>query len=278
MNLGADPVEHLRNLIRKVMSLTEKPFGINFPIRYPAVKELMGVAIEEGVRIVVTSAGNPATYTPYLKDAGLKVLQAVASVRHARTAGACGIDAVIVEGYEAGGHNGMDELPTFVLVPQVADSVKIPVIAAGGIADARGFVAALALGAEGVQLGTRFVATYECIAHQNFKEAIVRATDTDTVITGRKLGPTRGLKNELTERILEMENRGASAQELASFIDSTSSPRARIGALEGDLTNGEGYSGAIAGMITKIVSAGEVVQSMITTSQTIVTRLNKLWS
>ncbi len=277
MSLEANPVEHLRSLIRKARSLTDKPFGMNFSIRHPAVKELMDVAVEEGVRVIVTSAGNPSTYTSYLKGAGVRVFHVIASARHAKGAETCGVDAVIAEGYEAGGHNGFDELPTFVLVPQVADAVKIPVVAAGGIADARGFIAALALGAEGVQIGTRFVATHECIAHQNFKEAIVRATDTGTVISGRKLGPTRGLKNELTAKILEMESRGASAEELESFIDSTSSPRARIGSLEGDLTNGEGYCGAIVGVITKIINAGEVVQSMIETSQAVVIRLNKLW-
>jgi len=184
------------------------------------------------------------------------------------------VDAVIAEGYEAGGHNGPDELPTFVLVPQVVDAVEIPVVAAGGIADARGFIAALVLGAEGVQMGTRFVATQECIAHQNFKEAIIGATDTGTVISGRKLGPTRGLKNEFTAKILEMESRGVSAEELESFIGTG---RARLGKLEGDLVNGEAYCGAVAGMITEIVSAGEIVQSIIKDSEALVNRLNKLW-
>jgi len=270
MSLEADPVEHLRNQIKKVRSLTDKPFGVNFPLQNSAVKELIDVAIEEGVPVAITSAGNPATYTPYLKDAGVKVFHVVASARHARGAEARGVDAVIAEGYEAGGHNGFDELPTFVLVPQVVDAVKIPVIAAGGIADARGFVAALALGAEGVQIGTRFVATHECIAHQNFKEAIIRATDTGTVISGRKLGPTRGLKNELTAKILEMESRGASAEELESFIGSS---RARIGQFEGDLVNGEAYCGAIAGMVTEIMSAKEVVQSLVDNSEAVLTKL-----
>ncbi len=161
-------------------------------------------------------------------------------------------------------------MPTFVLVPQVADAINIPVIAAGGITDARGFIAALALGAEGVQMGTRFVATHECIAHQNFKEAIISAIDTGTVISGRKLGPTRGLKNEVTAKILEMESQGASAEELESFIGAG---RARKGQLEGDLVNGEAYCGAVAGMITEIVSAGEVVQSIIDNSEAVLTKL-----
>ena len=270
MSLQADPVENLRNQIKKAKNLTDKPFGVNFPLQNPVVKELIDVAIEQGVTVVVTSAGNPATYTSYLKDSGVKVLHAVASTRHAKGAETRGVDAVVAEGYEAGGHNGFDELPTFVLVPQVVDAVKIPVVAAGGIADARGFVAALALGAEGVQIGTRFIATHECIAHPNFKEAVIKAIDTGTVISGRKLGPTRGLKNELVAKILEMESQGASAEEIESFIGRG---RARIGQLEGDLVNGEGYCGAIAGMITEIVSAGEVVRSIVDGAKAVVARL-----
>ena len=180
------------------------------------------------------------------------------------------MDAVIAEGYEAGGHNGFDELPTFVLVPQVVDAVQIPVVAAGGIADARGFLAALALVAEGVQMGTRFMATHECIAHPNVKEAIIAALDTGTAISGRKLGPTRGLKNELTAQLLEMEGHGASAEELQSFIGSG---RSRLGEVEGDLANGEAYAGAVAGMITGIASAGEIVRSIIEESDAILAGL-----
>jgi len=236
----------------------------------PRAKEQIDVAIEEKIPVVTTSAGNPATYTQYLKDAGIKVLHVVASVRHARGAERRGVDAVIAEGYEAGGHNGFDELPTFVLVPQVVDAVKIPVVAAGGIADARGFIAALALGAEGVQIGTRFVASRECIAHQKVKEAIIGAIDTGTVISGRKLGPTRGIKNELTDKILEMESRGAAAEELLSFIGPG---RARLGKLEGDMVEGEAYAGAVAGMITGVVSAGEVIRSIIEGSEAVLAKL-----
>jgi len=267
---GADMVGNLRSQIRKTRSLTDKPFGVNFPLQYPAVKNLMDVAIEEGVRIITTSAGNPATYTPYLKDAAVKVLHVVASVRHAKGAEARGVDAVIAEGYEAGGHNAFDEMPTFVLVPKVVDAVKIPEVAAGGIADARKLVAALALGAEGVQVGTRFVVTHECIAHHSFKQAIIKAIDTDTVISGRKLGPTRGLKTELIAKILEMESQGASAQELEAFIGFG---KARLGELEGDLVSGEAYCGAIAGVINEIVSAAEVVRSLVDDYSAVVSRL-----
>jgi len=270
MSQDAGMVDNLRTQIKIAKSLTDKPFGVNFPLQIPGVKELMDVAIEEKVPAVTTSAGNPATYTPYLKEAGIKVLHLVASVRHATGAEGRGVDAVIAEGYEAGGHNGFDELPTIVLVPQVVDAVKIPVVAAGGIADARGFIAARALGAEGVQIGTRFVATHECIAHQKVKEAIAAAIDTGTVISGRKLGPTRGLKNELTAKILEMESRGASTEELGSLIGPG---RARLGKLEGDLVDGEAYSGAIAGMITEIVGAGEIVRSIMEDSEAVLAKL-----
>jgi enoyl-[acyl-carrier protein] reductase II len=272
-NAGAQFTENmadnLRRQIRKARELTSNPFGVNFPVLGTA-KEVVNIAIEQGVTVVTTSAGNPATYTRYLKDAGIKVVHVIASVRHAKRAEAEGVDAVIAEGYEAGGHNGLAELPTFVLVPQVVDAVNIPVVAAGGIADARGFAAALALGAEGIQMGTRFVATRECIAHQNFKQAILEAIDTGTVITGRKLGPTRGLNNELAAKIMEMESHGASAEELQSFIGFE---RARKGQLEGDLIQGEVYCGAIAGMIREIISAAEVVRDIVSGYSAAVARL-----
>lgn len=268
--LNVDWVENLHSQIRKASSLTDKPFGVNLPLRVRKVKELIDVVIQQRVSVVVTSVGDPVSYTYYLKDAGIKVLHLVASVKHATRAEACGVDAVIAEGYEAGGHSGFDELSTFVLVPQVADAVKIPVVAAGGIADARGFIAALALGAEGVQMGTRFFASQECIAHQNAKEAVVKASDTDTVITCRKLGPRRTLRNEFTAKLTEMESAGASAHDLEAFLGTG---RARKGEIDGDLVDGEVYCGAIAGMITEVVSAGEVVQSIIRDSEVVMTRL-----
>ena len=268
--LNVDWVENLHSQIRKASSLTDKPFGVNLPLPVARVKELIDVVIQQRVSLVVTSMGDPVSYTYYLKDAGIKVLHVVASVKHATRAEACGVDAVIAEGCEAGGHSGFDELSTFVLVPQVADAVKIPVVAAGGIADARGFIAALALGAEGVQMGTRFFASQECIAHQKAKEAVVKASDTDTVITCRKLGPRRTLRNELTARLTEMESAGASAHDIEAFLGTG---RARQGEIDGDLVDGEVYCGAIAGMITEVVSAGEIVQSIIRDSEVVMTRL-----
>ena len=270
MALEGDVVECLRSQIRKTRSLTDKPFGVNLPVQIPEMEELVGVLVEEGVKVVTTSAGNPALYTPSLKEAGIKVLHVVASVRHAKGAERNGVDAVIAEGYEAGGHNGADELPTMVLVPQVVDAVSIPVVAAGGVADARGFVAALALGADGVQMGTCFVATHECVVHQSVKEAIVKATDTGTVITGRKLGPARVLKGEFATKIMELESKGATAEELLVFIGIA---RSRIGELDGDLLEGEAYCGAVAGMINEIVSAGDVVKGIIDGYDKVVAKL-----
>jgi len=227
----------------------------------PQIEELVDVVIKAKVKVAVTAAGNPALYTNRFKEAGVKVLHLVAAVRHAQSAEKRGVDAVIAEGYEAGGHNGLDELTTMTLVPQVADAVSIPVVAAGGIADARGVVAALALGADGVQMGTRFVAVSESAAHQNFKDAVVKANDTDTAITGRKLGPTRILKNPISSKLLEMEAAGASTEELQAFIGSQS--RSRLGQFEGDLVDGEAYCGAIAGMIKEIKTAAEIIQGIV---------------
>jgi len=231
---------------------------------------LVAAVIDAKVKVAVTAAGNPALYTSRFKDAGIKVIHLVAAVRHAQSAEKRGVDAVIAEGYEAGGHNGLDELTTLTLVPQVVDAVAIPVVAAGGIADVRGIVAALALGADGVQIGTRFIATRECAAHQNFKEAIVKASDTDTVITGRKLGPTRILKNEIATKILEMEASGASIEELVAFIGSS---RSRTGQFEGDLANGQAYCGSIAGMIKEIKSVSEIFQSITDNYDSVLARL-----
>jgi enoyl-[acyl-carrier protein] reductase II len=261
MSRNGDQVENLKKQIEIAKGLTSKPFGVNLPIlNNPQIEALVDAVIKARVKVVVTAAGNPALYTSRFKEAGIKVLHLVAAVRHAQSAEKRGVDAVIAEGYEAGGHNGLDELTTLTLVPQVVDAVAIPVVAAGGIADARGVVAALALGAEGVQMGTRFVATRECGAHQNFKDAIVKASDTDTAITGRKLGPTRILKNEIAAKLLDMEATGASAEELLAFIGSS---RSRTGQFEGDLANGEAYCGSIAGMIKEIKSVAEVIHDIV---------------
>jgi len=212
------------------------------------------------VPVVTTSAGNPRLYTPRLKEAGVKVLHVVSSVRQAQVAEDSGVDAVIAEGFEAGGHNGFDELTTMVLVPQIADVVEIPVIAAGGIADARGLVAAFALGAEGVQMGTRFIATTECNAHPDFKRWIVESLDTGTMITGRVLSPTRTLRNKFAAKVAEMHRRGTTADELLALIGLG---RSRMGQLDGLVEEGELYCGAISGMISDVVGASDVVRKMV---------------
>ena len=268
MSLDGDTEANLQEQIRKTRSLTQMPFGVNLPLVNPRIRGLVDVVIRERVAVVTTSSGSPATCTEELKQAGVTVLHVVASVKHAASAEAKGVDAVIAEGYEAGGHNGFDELPTLILVPQVVDAVRIPVVAAGGIVDARGVVAALVLGAEGVQLGTRFVATHECTAHQDLKDAIVKGGDTLTHVTGRKIGPTRGLKTEATLRLAELESQGATAEELRGFLGIG---RSRKGQLEGDFVEGEANCGAGAGMIKEIVSAQKVVDSLVNGVEEILT-------
>jgi enoyl-[acyl-carrier protein] reductase II len=265
-----DWADNLRRQIRVAKERTSKPFSVNVVVLDPRAREIAELLVEEKVPVVTTAAGNPATLTAYFKEHGLKVMHVIASVRHARGAEKAGVDAVIAEGYEAGGHNGMDELTTFVLVPQVVDAVAVPVVAAGGIADARGFVAAMALGAEAVQIGTRFIATTECCAHPAFKQAVLDALDTGTVITGRTIGPTRAIKNAFTEKLTELEYSGASTEKLEEFIGAGRSP---AGQLKGDMVEGEMYCGSIAGMVGEIVPAGEVVRSIVRGTDAVLDRL-----
>ena len=270
MEKNGDPSENLRLQIGRARNLTEKPFAINVPLDLPKSGIFINVLLEEKVRIVVTAAGNPALYTELLHQERIKVLHVVSSVRQAQIAETCKVDAVIVEGVEAAAHLGFDEIPLFSLVPQVADVVSIPIIAAGGIVDARGVVAAFALGAEGVQLGTRFVAVEENIAHPKYKQAIIEAKDTDTVITCRKLLPTRSLRTEFTRRLLTLEESGASAEEIRNLLGYS---RARTGQLEGDLLNGEAYCGASAGFIKEITSASQVIQKLVDGYQEVIRKI-----
>ena len=266
--LDAELPENLRNQIRKAKSLTRKPFGVNIPLGMESAGDCCLVLIEEEVRVAVTSAGNPRTYTGYLKDAGVKVLHVIASVRHAKTAENAGVDAVVAEGYEAGGHNGLDELPTMVLVPQVVDAVKIPVVAGGGFVDAQGLVAALALGAEGILMGTRFIATKECPAHPKFKEWLLSARETDTIITQRSIrSPARNLKNELVLKVLEMESHGATLEELLPI---TSGENTRRVYLEGDLSGGLADCGQVVGLIHDIPTVKEVIDGIIRGAEEII--------
>jgi len=261
----------LREQIRKVKTLTDKPFAVNFPIGWGKQKifneRRITVAIEEGMPIAIVSMGSPELFTQKLHDAGIKVIHIVVSVEQARKAEKAGVDAIVCIGYEAGGHIGADELPTFVLVPQVVDAVEIPVIAAGGIADARGLVAALALGAEGIYMGTRFLATYECNAHPTMKQAVIQAGDTSTIAFGRRTGISRCLKNAYTARHMEMEASGATFDELREYERSGDDlggwRRIPAALVDGNITHGSAACGAIAGMINEIIPAGEVIRRMV---------------
>ena len=260
MERHGDSSENLRFQITKARELTEKPFGVNIPLDIKQSGILIDVILKEEVKLVVTSAGNPAHYTELMRKNGVTVMHVVCSVKQAQIAESCNVDAIIVEGVEAAGHTGFDELPLFSLIPQVADAISVPIIAAGGIVDARGVVAALSLGAEGVQLGTRFVAVEENIANLGYKQAIIAAKDTDTVITCRKLLPTRSLKTEFSRKLMKMEESGASAGDIRDFLGYS---RARKGQLEGDLINGEAYCGASAGLIKEIIPVALVVQKLV---------------
>lgn len=261
MDPYGDPVENLALQIERAKGLTQKPFGVNIPLDLRDCGLIMDLILALEVRVVITAAGDPRLYTELLQSGRVKVLHVVSSVKHARVAEKAGVDGLIAEGVEAAARNGPDELPLFSLIPQVVDAVKIPVIAAGGIADSRGLAAALTLGAEGVQMGTRFVAVRECIAHQKYKEAVIKAGDTDTVITCRQLIPSRSLRTtEFTQVLLGMEEAGARVDEIREFLGHAASRRA---GLEGDLDNGEAYCGSSAGLITEIIGAGEVVKRLV---------------
>jgi enoyl-[acyl-carrier protein] reductase II len=260
MEKYGDSIKNLQLQIGKTRDLTKKPFGINIPLDLEQSGMFIDVVLKEKADIVVTAAGDPHHYTEVLHKEGIKVFHVVSSVRQAQIAESCNADAVIVEGVEAAAHLGFDELPLFSLIPQVADAVSVPIIAAGGIVDARGVVAAFALGAEGVQLGTRFVAVEENIANSKYKQAIIEAKDTDTVIMCRKLLPTRSLKTEFTRRLLELEESGASTEDIRNFLGYS---RARTAQIEGNLDNGEAYCGASAGLVKEIIPAGMVVQRLV---------------
>ncbi len=260
MDKDGDPLENLTEQIKRVRELTEKPFGVNIPLDLEQSGILIDALLKEEAKIVVTAAGNPAYYTELLRQEGIKVLHVVSSVKQAKFAENCKVDAVIAEGVEAAAHNGLDELPLFSLIPQVADAVSIPVVAAGGICDSRGWAAAVLLGAEGIQLGTRFVAVEENPASKRYKEALLRAKDTDTVITSRKLVPTRSLKTEFSMRLLQLDASGASAQEIREIIGYR---RVRGAQLEGSLADGELYCGSSVGLIKEIVPASLVVKRLV---------------
>ena len=274
MGIGAMDIEILNAELDKLQSLTDKPFGISFPLIRPDYEAMIGAALDKGVKVVVTSAGNPAKIYKMLKSAGVVAIHVIANVKMAQKARDLGYHMVVAEGFEAGGHDGKDEITTFALIPQVADAVDIPVIAAGGIADARGMVAAFALGAEGIQMGTRFVATKESPVHENFKQAIINAMDTDTTITGRKLNdPVRVIKNKLSQEILDAEASGASPEEILAIIGPDRTHQASI---DGDVTDGSVMSGQISGMIKEIKSVQEVFDELLSGVEPVIDGIKKL--
>ncbi|HRG01988.1 MAG TPA: DUF561 domain-containing protein [Bacteroidia bacterium] len=250
----------LREHIKKCKQATNNPFGVNVPLLYPNIEEHIKIIIEEGVKIVFTSAGNPKTWTKHLKDHGIKVVHVVSNVKFAIKCQEAGVDAIVAEGFEAGGHNGREETTTLVLIPQVKKSINIPLIAAGGIGSGRAMAAAFALGAQGVQIGSRFVTTTESSAHINFKNAIVEAKEGDTHLSLKQLTPVRLLKNPFFEKVNELEKRGASSEELSTLLGRG---RAKKGMFEGDLTEGELEIGQVSGGIDKIQSVKEVIDEIV---------------
>ena len=272
MSPDGDMVDNLRQNIRRVRRSGGNPFGVSFYLPNPLTSNLIDAALEEGMKIAVTYGGSPALYTGVLKNNDVTVIHQVSTVRHARGAEAQGVDMVIAEGYEAGGIRGPDEIPNFTLLPQIVDAVSIPVIASGGIMDARGYVAALALGAQGIQMGTRFVATHECIAHPKYKEALLGAIDTGTVIAGRYHRPTRVLRSEVSLRLKD-STPPPEVDASSHWESELGPPRVRVALLEGDLSGSVAYCGAGVGLVSEISGVGEVVRGLVEGAEAIIAGL-----
>lgn len=250
----------LREHIRKCKKATNKSFGVNVPMLYPQVDELMNIIVEEDVKIVFTSAGNPKTWTSFLKEKGIIVVHVVSSVKFALKAEQAGVDAVVCEGFEAGGHNGREETTTFTLIPMVKEHLKIPIIAAGGIGNGRGMLAAMVLGADGVQIGSRFAASKESSAHENFKQKITEVKDGDTYLTLKELAPVRLIKNKFYHDIEDFYKTNPSKDKLKELLGRA---RAKKGMYQGDLIEGELEIGQIAGIINEIKSSKDILEEII---------------
>ena len=253
--------EVLREHIQKCKKATDKPFGVNIPMLYPNIEEIMHIVIEEGVKIVFTSAGNPKTWTAFLKEKGITVVHVVSSSVFALKAQEAGVDAIVAEGFEAGGHNGRDETTTLTLIPMVKEKINIPIIAAGGIATGRGMLATMILGADGVQVGSRFAASIESSSHNNFKETIVKVKEGDTQLTLKELAPVRLIKNKFYNDVQELYEKCPSKEDLVQLLGRA---RAKKGMFEGDLEEGELEIGQIAGLIHEILPVEKIIQQMIT--------------
>ena len=252
--------EVLREHIQKCKKATDKPFGVNVPMLYPQIEEIMHIIVEEGVKIIFTSAGNPKKWTSFLKEKGITVVHVVSSVKFAQKAEQAGVDAVVCEGFEAGGHNGREETTTFTLIPMVKESINIPVIAAGGIGNGRGMLAAMILGADAVQVGSRFAATIESSAHDKFKQVILDVKDGDTQLTLKELAPVRLVKNHFYNQVQELYQQNPTTEQIKELLGRA---RAKKGMFEGDLDNGELEIGQVAGIIHKIKPAKQVLQEMV---------------
>lgn len=263
----------LREHIQKCKEATDKPFGVNVPLMYPEIEKVMDILREEGVKIVFTSAGNPKTWTSRLKEQGMKVAHVVSSSKFARKCEEAGVDAIVAEGFEAGGHNGREETTTMCLIPHVRRSTSLPLIAAGGIGTGAGMLAAFALGAEGVQIGTRFALTKESSAHEAFKQLCLSLNEGDTKLLLKKVSPTRLVKSTFTSEVEEAEARGASVDELRTLLGKG---RAKKGIFEGNLEEGELEIGQIASLFREEQSVGEVMQELISDFHAEIERISKL--
>ena len=252
--------EILRSHIQKCKQATQKPFGVNVPLLYPNIEDHMNIIAEEGVKIVFTSAGNPATWTAWLKERGITVVHVVANTKFAKKCESAGVDAIVAEGFEAGGHNGREETTTMCLIPMVREVCSLPLIAAGGISSGKAMAAALCLGAEGVQVGSGFAASLESSAHNHFKQAIIDAGDGDTQLTLKELTPVRLLKNKFYRDVMEAYNKDASTEELTALLGRG---RAKKGMFEGDMDEGELEIGQVSALIHSIPTAAEIVEEMI---------------
>jgi enoyl-[acyl-carrier protein] reductase II len=253
--------EVLREHIQKCKKATDKPFGVNVPMLYPNIEEIMDIIVEEDVKIVFTSAGNPKTWTSFLKEKGIIVVHVVSSSVFALKAQDAGVDAVVAEGFEAGGHNGREETTTFTLIPMVKEKIQIPLIAAGGIANGKGMLAAMVLGADGVQVGSRFAASVESSAHENFKKIIIETKEGETQVTLKELAPVRLIKNKFYQDVQQLYTKCPTKEELSELLGRA---RAKKGMFEGDLIEGELEIGQIAGIIHDIKPASEIILEMIT--------------
>lgn len=270
---GSMTPEVLRKQIEKAQAVWDGPLGVNLPLMRQDATELIKIVIESGIRVVSTSAGNPATFTDLLHQHGILVIHVVPSLKLALKAVARGVDVIVGEGTEAGGHNGFEEIPTFPLIPRLVDHLAVPVIAAGGIRDGRGLVAALALGADGVQIGTRFACSMESSASSNYKHKIIESTEPATRLTLRKFSPTRMLNGIFSQRALEAESRGADRDELADLVGTG---RARKGIFEGDLVDGFMEAGEVAADLDRILSVQEIFQDLLTDFVKCLNRLNRI--